>query len=72
MAEASSASPRGCAGQSLPLMVKYRYNLPDLFYLDLWPFSVSLCVATHLSYSNQFLIERSMPKHPGILFLAMS
>ncbi|KAK6003930.1 hypothetical protein QM012_008780 [Aureobasidium pullulans] len=64
MGEASSASPRGCAGQGLPLMIKKQYNLPDLFYLDLWPFSVSLCIATHPAYSNQFLTERSMPKHP--------
>jgi hypothetical protein len=70
MAEASRASPRACASQTLPLVVKDKYNLPDLFYLDLWPLSVPLCVTTHPSYSSQFLTQRSMPKHPGILFLA--
>jgi hypothetical protein len=50
------------------MMVKNKYNLPDLFYLDLWPLSVPLCVTTHPSYSSQFLSQRSMPKHPGILY----
>jgi hypothetical protein len=69
MAEASRASPRACASQTLPLVVKDMYNLPDLFYLDIWPLSVPLCVTTHPAYSSQFLTQRSMPKHPGILFL---
>lgn len=65
MAEAARASPRGAAGQTLALMVKHRYNMPDLFYIDLWPLAPSLLLSTHPMYSNQFTVQTSMPKHPG-------
>ncbi|THW59419.1 cytochrome P450 [Aureobasidium pullulans] len=66
MAEATRASPRGAAGQNVLLMVKHLYDLPDLFYLDLWPLFESICITTHPSMSSQFVVRRSMPKHPLI------
>ncbi|THX70218.1 cytochrome P450 [Aureobasidium pullulans] len=66
MAEATRASPRGAAGQNVLLMVKHLYDLPDLFYLDLWPLFESICITTHPSISSQFVVRRSMPKHPLI------
>lgn len=68
MAEATRASPRGAAGQNVLLMVKHLYDLPDLFYLDLWPLFESICITTHPSISSQFVVRRSMPKHPCITF----
>ncbi|TIA28751.1 cytochrome P450 [Aureobasidium pullulans] len=56
MAEATRASPRGAAGQNVLLMVKHLYDLPDLFYLDLWPLFESICITTHPSISSQFVL----------------
>jgi hypothetical protein len=46
-------------------VIQSQYQLPDLFYLDLWPLSESFLVTGDLAVANQFLND--YPRHPLVL-----
>jgi hypothetical protein len=50
-------------------LIQSQYQLPDLFYLDLWPLSESFLVTGDRAVANQFLND--YPRHPTVLKRAL-
>ena len=46
--------------------LKEKYNLPDIFYIDTWPFGDQICAITNPEVAYQVTVQHSLPKHPSI------
>ena len=46
--------------------IKAKYNLPDVFYLDLWPAGYQILAVTDPEAAQQPTVQHSLPKHPSI------
>lgn len=49
--------------------IQSQYQLPDLFYLDMWPLSEPFLVTSDLAVANKFLSD--YPRHPTVLKQAL-
>jgi cytochrome P450 len=49
--------------QSLMAYIGKKYNLPAVFYLDLWPASYPMMIIHDPGVANQITVTKSMPKH---------
>ena len=43
--------------------IRDKYDLGDFFYIDAWPFSQCFLISGDPSISNQFTVDKSMPKN---------
>ncbi|KAL9125405.1 MAG: hypothetical protein Q9217_005390, partial [Psora testacea] len=66
MAKLMKTLPPGCHPHILVHYLKQEYNLPDIFYLDMWPFGDQICAITDPNVMYQVTIQHSLPKHPAI------
>lgn len=48
-------------------LIARRYNLDELFYLDLWPIADSQCVILDAQLAEQIAVKPSLPKYEPIL-----
>ncbi|KAF2758982.1 cytochrome P450 [Pseudovirgaria hyperparasitica] len=67
MGQVQMSNPPRAAAQTLFYALREKYNLPDVFYLDLWPITVSYMVIINPQVMNQaFGVSKgsqSLPKH---------
>jgi len=60
-----TTQPRRIAPQSIPVHLQKMLDLPDMFMLDFWPLGPPSIVVMDPDIASQFVVKRSMPKHPG-------
>jgi cytochrome P450 len=58
-----NALPPNCHPQLVLTMIAQRYNLPPIFYLDLWPFGPAQMVLSEPDAMSQVTTLRAYPKH---------
>lgn len=46
-----------------PPQIREEYNLPPIFYLDLWPFNACMLVVMDPDAADQFTVDYSLPKY---------
>ena len=62
-----SKLPGDVHGHVLPRQIQMAFpNLGPLFYVDLWPYSSPVLVATSPNTANQFTITHSLPKFAAL------
>ncbi|KAI9799980.1 MAG: hypothetical protein M1833_003509 [Piccolia ochrophora] len=69
MVEAASELPPDVHPQVLFTHIQHKYNLPDVFVLDLWPISwEATMIISDPEVMKQFTQKRVLPKHPAIQY----
>ena len=63
MGEIIALFPPNSAPQLWYTTIAQKYNLPGIFYLDLWPFGPGQMIITDPDAANQVTVLRSFPKH---------
>jgi cytochrome P450 len=63
LGEMAALFPPGVHHQNLITTLKYKYNLPGIFYLDLWPLGPSQVVVTDPDVALHMTAVRNHPKH---------
>ena len=63
MRSITSRLPPDCHGHSFNYYLQKEYDLPNLFYLDLWPFADPMCVVVDPELAAQVTQQPSLPKH---------
>ncbi|KAF3928180.1 hypothetical protein AA313_de0205753 [Arthrobotrys entomopaga] len=71
LGEAAALLPPNTHPQAYLTIIAQKYNLPDIYYLDLWPVTVSQVVLSNPDLMGQVTVTRDLPKHTaGDDFLA--
>jgi cytochrome P450 len=55
--------PHDCHYQSAVTTMAHKYNLPGVFYLDLWPVSCGQVVVTDPDVALHLTVTKNHPKH---------
>lgn len=55
-----------CHRHLLPGLLRHKYNLPAVFYVDTWPFSWPVCAIIDPEVEYQVTQQTSLPKHEAI------
>jgi cytochrome P450 len=55
--------PKRAAPQTFAIFLKEKYNLPDTFYVDVWPMGDPILMCFDVDVVNEFVVKQSMPKH---------
>ena len=55
--------PKNCHVQVAVTTMSQKYNLPGIFYLDLWPVAPSICVVTDPDVALYLTVTRNHEKH---------
>lgn len=63
MAKIAATLPPNCHPQLLQTIIMREYNLPDLFYLDLWPVGPSFLVLGKRELMDQVQVLKPEPMH---------
>jgi cytochrome P450 len=63
MGETFAAFPKDCHVQVVVTTMTQKYNLPGVFYLDLWPVAPSICVITDPDVALHLTVTRNHEKH---------
>lgn len=50
--------------QEVMAYIRQKYNLPTVFYMDLWPFSAPMMIIGDPAAAAQMTSVKSLPKHP--------
>lgn len=66
MGEVVKEQPRYCAPQTYALPIRERFNLPDVFYTDPWPFGPPTMMIFNTEVMADIAIKQNMQKHPLI------
>lgn len=63
MGETMANLPNECHYQVVVTTIARKYDLPGVFYLDLWPASSGQLVITDPDVAMHITVHRSLPKH---------
>lgn len=63
MGDLTKLVPADAHPQHMFTLLQRRYNLPGLFYLDLWPFARSMVIVTDAPVAYQITQKRVLPHH---------
>lgn len=58
-----STLPANCHPHVLTYYIRKKYDLPPIFYMEMWPFSYSICAVLDPDVAYQITVQRSLPKH---------
>ncbi len=56
--------PRGFHPQQLMCYIGHKYDMPSVFYLDLWPISTPFMMVHDPGVAHQMTQAKVLPKHP--------
>lgn len=66
MGEIVAQQPKYCAPQTYAIPIKERFNLPDVFYTDPWPFAPPTMMIFNSDVVADIAVKQSLQKHPVI------
>ena len=66
MAKLMGTLPTNCHPHLLVHYLKEQYDLPDIFYIDTWPFGEQICAVVDPQAAYDVTVKHSLPKHPII------
>ena len=66
MSDIIKGVPPLLAPQYFPHLIKEKHNLPDVFYLDIYPAGPPALIICSPEVCRQVMVEVSMPKHPVV------
>ncbi|KAK1020230.1 hypothetical protein LTR33_019125, partial [Friedmanniomyces endolithicus] len=58
--------PKNAAPQTLFNFIQEEYDLPDTFYLDVWPAGDPIMITFDTAVMHEFTVAHSLPKHPAV------
>ena len=66
MSETFSKFPARVHPHTVIPLLRKKYNLPPIFYVDTWPFGDPLCVVLDPDVASQVTVQPNMPKHRAL------